>query len=287
MAAHEVQSGRLIEDARRRAESGDLDGAAEIFAGLVADGREQDRAQAAVGLAVVLEERGDVAGARAAARTALATGHPEYAAQAACHLARGFERDGLADQARAAWQAVIGVGTPAYLPAAHMALARLAAERGDDAEAESALRAALATGDPNAGSRAAQHLAEYLLAGGAPGEAADVLLAALDLPEIADAGRLRVLLGMAHLDMACAELAIAVETAGDADSVALAVELLARTLPLRGRDEDADVAWAYGLDHPDPSVAEQVALRLGRDPAAAEELAHRLDRDDPGNAPGV
>jgi hypothetical protein len=265
MAAREVQSGRPIDDARRRAESGDLDGAAEIFAALVADDQEADRAQAAVGLAVVLEERGDVAGARAAARTALATGHPEYAAQAACHLARGFERDLLPDQARAAWQAVIGVGTPAYLPAAHMALARIAAERGENAEAESALRAALATGDPKIGSRAAQHLAEYLLAEGAPGEAADVLLTALDLPEADDPGRLRVLLGIAHLDLACAEFAAAAETAQDADSVALAVELLARTLPLRGRDDDADTAWRYGLHHPDATVAEQVGLRLHRD----------------------
>jgi hypothetical protein len=170
-----------------------------------------------------------------------------------------------ADQARAAWQAVIGVGTPAYLPAAHMALARIAAERGENAEAESALRAALATGDPKIGSRAAQHLAEYLLAEGAPGEAADVLLTALDLPEADDPGRLRVLLGIAHLDLACAEFAAAAETAQDADSVALAVELLARTLPLRGRDDDADTAWRYGLHHPDATVAEQVGLRLHRD----------------------
>ncbi|WP_248958543.1 tetratricopeptide repeat protein [Sphaerisporangium perillae] len=265
MAAHEVESGRRIDDARRLAESGELEAAAEIFADLAADEREADRAQAAVGLALVLERRGDVAGARAAARTALATGHPEYAAQAACHLARGFEDEGMTDQARAAWQAVIGVGTPAYLPAAHLALARIAAGQGDDSEAEASLRAALATRDPKAGSLAAQRLAEYLLDVGEPGEAADVLIDALELPEVADPGRLRVLLGIAHLDMACGEFAVAAEGGGDTDGAALAIELLARTLPLRGRDADAEAVWAYGLGHPDESVAEQVRLRLRRD----------------------
>lgn len=265
MPAHEVQSGRTIDDARRLAESGELEAAAEIFAELVADEREADRAQAAVGLAVVLEQRGDVAGARAAARTALATGHPEYAAQAACHLARGFERDGLADQARAAWQAVIGVGTPAYLPAAHLALARIAEGLGDDGEAEASYRAALATRDPGAASLAAQSLGEFLLGEGSPGEAADVLIDALDVPEVADPGRLRVLLGIAHLDMACGEFAVAAEDGQDADGAALAIELLARTLPLRGRDADADAVWAYGLGHPDEGVAQQVRLRLNRD----------------------
>jgi tetratricopeptide (TPR) repeat protein len=265
MAAHELQSGRRIDDARRLAESGELDAAAEIFAELVADEQEADRAQAAVGLALVLEQRGDVPGARAAARTALATGHPEYAAQAACHLARGFERDGRDDQARAAWQAVLGVGTPAYLPAAHLALARIAAQHGEDTEAEAALRAALATRDPLAGSLAAQRLAEYLLAEGEPGEAADALIEALRLPDVADSGRLRVLLGIAHLDMACGEFTLAAEAGQDADSAALAIELLARTLPLRGRDADAEVVWTYGLEHPDEGVAEQVGLRLRRD----------------------
>ncbi|GII78861.1 hypothetical protein Sru01_38430 [Sphaerisporangium rufum] len=269
MAAHEVESGRPIDDARRLAEDGDLDAAAEIFTRLVADEGAADRAQAAVGLAVVLEKRGDLTGARAAARAALATGHPEYAAQAACLLARGFEREGLADQARAAWQAVIGVGTPAYLPAAHLGLARIAAEEDDGAVAEEELRAALATGDPEAGSHAAQMLAEHLLAAGEPGAAADALLDALALPGAADPGRLRVLLGMAHLDMACGEFAAAAGEPGDVDGAALAIELLARTLPLRGRDEDAEAVWSYGLDHPDEAVAEQVRLRLrrGDDPA--------------------
>ncbi|WP_181871472.1 hypothetical protein [Sphaerisporangium album] len=287
MAAHEVESGRRIDDARRLAESGELEAAAEIFADLVADDGEADRAQAAVGLAVVLEQRGDVAGARAAARTALATGHPEFAAQAACHLARGFEREDLGDQARAAWQAVIGIGTPAYLPAAHMALARIAARQGDDAAADAALRAALATRDPLVASRAAQALAERLLADGVPGEAADVILEALDVPGAADAGRLRVLLGMAHLDMACGEFAAAVEGAaegGDADGTALAIELLARTLPLRGRDDDAGAVWDYGLTHPDEAVAEQVRLRLARDEDPHADLDGQEDAGEPRGA---
>ncbi|GIH95558.1 hypothetical protein ACFFMN_06820 [Planobispora siamensis] len=254
---------RPLDTARRLAEDGDLDGAATIFAELAADPDEPDRAQAAVGLAVVLQERGDVPGARAAARTALATGHPEFAAQAACLLAGSFEREDLPDQARAAWQAALGLGNPAYLAPAHMALARLAT---GEQEARQALRAALATGDPEIGSRAAQRLAESFLQEGEAGLAADALLGALEIPEVADAPRLRVLLGIAHLELACAEFAAAVEEDGDdAETGALAIELLARTLPLRGRDEDAEQVWRYGLEHADERLAEEVRLRLDRD----------------------
>lgn len=252
---------RPLDTARKLAEGGDLDGAAVIFAELAADPQGPDRAQAAVGLAVVLEERGDVAGARAAARTALATGHPAFAAQAACLLARSFEREDLADQARAAWQAALGTGNPACVPLAHMGLARLAAGR---QEAEAALRAALATGDPEIASRAAQWLAELLLEEGEAGQAADALLDALSVPEVTDVARLRVLLGIAHLELACVELTRAVEEGGDAGTGALAIELLARTLPLRGRDEDAEQVWRYGLDSADEDLAEEVRLRLDR-----------------------
>ncbi|MGW5688561.1 hypothetical protein [Nonomuraea sp. NPDC003754] len=259
-----------LDRARRLAESGDLEGAAAIFAELAADPDGRDRAQAAVGLAVVLEERGDVAGARAAARAALATGHPEYAAQAACHLARGFEREGNAEQARGAWQAVIGMGAAAYLPLAHLALAHLAV---GEEEAERELRAAIAVGDPELSPRAAQELAELLLDTGEPGEAATVLVEALPLAEGAHEARLRVLLGIAHLELACAEFAGAVEAgqeAGqevghEAETSALAIELLARTLPLRGRGEAADEVWQYGLSHADEELAAQVRLRFDRD----------------------
>jgi predicted negative regulator of RcsB-dependent stress response len=264
MTAQELRPGRLIDDARRFAEAGDLDRAAAILMRLASDRGGPDQAQAAVGLAVVLGQRGDAEGARAAARAALATGHPEYAAQGACHLARGFESEGRHDQARAAWQAVVGLGTAGYLPMAHMALARLAAQEGDDARAEAELRAALATGDPEVGSRAAQDLAEYLLAGGEPGEAADVLIEALDAPGMADTARLRVLLGIAHLEMACGQFQGAVEDGADVETGALAIELLARTLPLRGRDADAETVWRYGLEHADERLSEEVRLRLGR-----------------------
>ena len=208
----EVQT-RPLDTARKLAEAGDLDGAATIFAELAADPAEPDRAQAAVGLAVVLEESGDVPGARTAARTALGTGHPEFAAQAACLLAGSFEREDLTDQARAAWQAALGVGNPAYVPLAHMALARLAT--GDYEEAEEELRAALATADPEIASRAAQRLAEVFLEEGEAGEAAEVLLEALSVPEAADVPRLRVMLGIAHLELACAEFSAAIEEGGD------------------------------------------------------------------------
>ncbi|KAA9378324.1 hypothetical protein F5972_15755 [Microbispora cellulosiformans] len=114
-----------------------------------------------------------------------------------------------------------------------------------------------------------EEMAERLLAESEPERAADVLLEALSVPAVADRARLRVLLGIAHLEMACAQFAGAVEEGRgegpDAETGALAIELLARTLPLRGRDADAETVWRYGLDHPDRALAEQVRLRLGRD----------------------
>lgn len=269
-----------LDVARRLAEDGDLDGAAAILAELAAaDG--PDRAQAAVGLAVVLDRRGDAEGARAAARTALATGHPEFAAQAACHLAQSFEREGRLEQARGAWQAVLGVGTPGYVPLAHLALARLAFEAGEYDEAEAGLRAAIDTsyeapqgggeaGEPGTSGaevrlHAAQQLADLLLERGEPGQAADVLLEALREAADDDVPRLRVQLGIAHLELACAEFAGAVEQGGEPQVSALAIELLARTLPLRGRDEDAERVWAYGLEHEDETLAAEVHLRYARD----------------------
>ncbi|MGW0810400.1 hypothetical protein [Nonomuraea sp. NPDC002799] len=255
-----------LDTARRLAEHGDLDGAAAILAELAADPDGPDRAQAAVGLAVVLEERGDVEAARVAARTALATGHPEYAAQAACHLAQGFEREGRTGQARAAWQAVLGMGTAAYVPLAHLALARLA-ESPEEAEKElrAAGPAAMAAGDDRLGAHAARRLADLLMEQGEPGEAAEVLLDALEAAPDEEVPGLRVQLGMAHLDLACAEFAETVEGGADARASALAIELLARTLPLRGREADAERVWSYGLEHADEALAAEVRLRYGRD----------------------
>ncbi|NUP38141.1 MAG: hypothetical protein HOY76_14280 [Streptomyces sp.] len=255
-----------LDTARRLAEGGDLEGAAAILTELVADPHSPDRAQAAVGLAVVLDERGDTDAARAAARTALATGHPEYAAQAACHLAQGFEREGRDDQARAAWQAVLGVGTPAYVPLAHLALARLA---GSPEEAEKELRAAaetgLSAGDTEVGAHAVRQLADLMLEHGEPGEAAGLLVDALEFAPERELPGLRVLLGIAHLELACAEFAEAVESGADPQTGALAIELLARTLPLRGRTEDAGRVWSYGLEHEDATMAAEVRLRFHRD----------------------
>ncbi|GAA3600004.1 hypothetical protein GCM10022419_099990 [Nonomuraea rosea] len=255
-----------LDTARRLAERGDLDGAAAILGELAADPADPDRAQAAVGLAVVLDERGDVEAARAAARTALATGHPEYAAQAACHLAQGFEREGRADQARAAWQAVLGVGTAAYVPLAHLALARLAMAADDPEQANGELRAAMAAGDDRVAAHAAQQLADLLLEHGQAGAAAEVIMDALEFAEAQDVPGLRVQLGIVHLELACAEFAETVEdVAADPQTSALAIELLARTLPLRGRPEDADQVWSYGLNHEDTALSAEVRLRYHRD----------------------
>jgi hypothetical protein len=81
-------------------------------------------------------------------------------------------------------------------------------------------------------------------------------------PPAADAAA-RVADGIAHLEQAIAAFA---EAAGSADSdiVPLAVELLARTLPLCERDEESAWAWEHGLQHPDPAVATAVRQRLRR-----------------------
>jgi hypothetical protein len=69
--------------------------------------------------------------------------------------------------------------------------------------------------------------------------------------------------GMGYLDQAIAAFSQACETA-DADIFPLAVELLARTLPLRGRDADAARVWQQGLEDPDPAVETAVRARLRR-----------------------
>jgi hypothetical protein len=167
-------------------------------------------------------------------------------------------------------------------PGRRLEQARRLAETGD-LDAAAAMFAELAA-DEEAPDRAeaaaglsdvAERMAVELLDEGEPAHAADVLLETLSIGAVADAARLRVLLGIAHLELACAEFAGAVEDGrweeGDAETGALAIELLARTLPLRGRDDDAETVWRYGLDHPDRVLAEQVRLRLGRDVRPAME----------------
>ncbi|HEY0718129.1 MAG TPA: hypothetical protein VGD68_10975 [Streptosporangiaceae bacterium] len=69
--------------------------------------------------------------------------------------------------------------------------------------------------------------------------------------------------GMGYLDQAIAAFSRGCES-GDADLVPLAVELLARTLPLRGRDNDAALVWQRGLEDPEPVVSAAVRTRLRR-----------------------
>jgi hypothetical protein len=142
------------------------------------------------------------------------------------------------------------------------AAAAIFAELAADAEAPDRAQAAAGL------SMVAERMAEQLLADGEPEQAADVLLEALSVPSVTEVARLRVLLGIAHLEMACGQFVAAVEESDEQtgpEPCALAIELLARTLPLRGRDADAETVWRYGLDHPDSAIADQVRLRLNRD----------------------
>ena len=79
---------------------------------------------------------------------------------------------------------------------------------------------------------------------------------------VADAAE-RVAEGIAHLEQAVAAFTDAAG-ATDADIAPLAIELLARTLPLCERDEESAWAWRQGLEHPDPAVAAAVRERLRR-----------------------
>lgn len=94
-------------------------------------------------------------------------------------------------------------------------------------------------------------------AGGAP--EADTPVAD---PPVTDAAR-RVADGIAHLEQAVAAFTEAAGSA-DADIAPLAIELLARTLPLCEREEESAWAWQHGLEHPDPAVAAAVRERLRR-----------------------
>jgi len=69
--------------------------------------------------------------------------------------------------------------------------------------------------------------------------------------------------GMRFLDQAIDAFSRGCEAA-DGDIAPLAIELLARTLPLRGRDADAALVWQRGLEDPDPAVETAVRARLRR-----------------------
>jgi hypothetical protein len=79
----------------------------------------------------------------------------------------------------------------------------------------------------------------------------------------------RVADGIAHLEQAIAAFTEAAGS-GDADIVPLAIELLARTLPLCERDEESAQVWEHGLGHPDPVIGEAVRDRLRRAFGTAE-----------------
>lgn len=79
----------------------------------------------------------------------------------------------------------------------------------------------------------------------------------------AEYGARRVADGIGHLDRAIEAFADAASSA-DPDILPLAIELLARTLPLCERDEESAMVWQSGLEHQDPAVAAAVRERLRR-----------------------
>ncbi|MDX6739970.1 tetratricopeptide repeat protein [Actinocorallia sp. A-T 12471] len=248
------------------AETGDLTGAATLFtAALEGSPAVADRAQAALGLAVVLDDLGDTEGARRADWAAIETGDPDYAPRAAYHLALSHERAGDPGGAAEAWRIVVASEHPAYLPAACLALAQLADDAGDADTAVGWWERVIDTGDAEYAPVAAHDLAQRLLEDGKPARAQRVLADALrgvDPGGYAYA-RLAVLIGLTHLDQAIGAFTAAVESTDAPDVAPLAVELLARTLRLRARDAEADSVWRAGLA--DPALADQVAARLQRD----------------------
>ncbi|GGV21864.1 hypothetical protein GCM10010182_50220 [Actinomadura cremea] len=272
----------LCEEARDLAERGESARAAALFERVLALGDTPYRARAALGLAVVLDDAGDTGRAREADRAAIATGDPEYGPRAAYHLALTHERAGEHELAAPAWRVVVDYGNPAYLPPAHLALARLADDAGDFDAARGHWEAVLATGDAEHGPPAAHDLAQRHLERGDPVRAQRVLTAGLKLIDRAAApyahARLAVTLGIACLDQAVAAFGAALGEPGepaDAEAGPLATELLARTLPLRGRDAEAREVWRRGLA--DPGTAAQVRARLRRDFAGDEEDADPAD----------
>ncbi|MBO2454059.1 tetratricopeptide repeat protein [Actinomadura barringtoniae] len=273
---------RLCEEARRLAEDGELGLAAQLFEQVVDLGDTPLRAQAALGLAVVLDDAGNVTAARAADRTAIATRDPEYGPRAAYHLALTHERAGEHGEAGPAWQMVVDFGNPAYMPPALLALARLADDGGDFDAARGHWEEAIATGDPEYGPVAAHDLAQRLLERGDPARAQRILTAGLKLIDRETApyaySRLAVAVGISYLDQAIGAFGAAL---GDGDEPAdpeigpLATELLARTLPLRGRGGEARDIWRRGLA--DTGVAGQVRARLRRDFGAEDDEVDPAD----------
>ncbi len=104
-----------------------------------------------------------------------------------------------------------------------------------------------------------------LLDQGDAAKAAEVFAVALDRLGAGHPGRGQLLggLGIARLEQALGAFAEAVQC-GDASVRPLAVELLARALPLRDRDDQAALVWQRGAADDDPQVAAAVRSRLRR-----------------------
>ncbi|ACY97991.1 MULTISPECIES: tetratricopeptide repeat protein [Thermomonospora] len=266
----------LCEQARLLAEGGRPAEAADLFRRALETGEGPVRPRAALGLAVVLDDVGDEAGARRADWIAIDSGDPEYGPRAAYHLALLHERAGEAEEAARAWRIVVDFGNPRYLPPALLALAQLADEAGDFETARRWWERTIDTGDPQYAPAAAHDLGRRLLERGEPARAQRVLAEALRMIDRESApyayARLATAVGIAYLDQAIGAFGAVLEdpeAAADPDIGPLATELLARTLPLRGRTEEAARVWAHGLAQ--PGVAEQVRARLRRDFAAGGE----------------
>lgn len=251
------------EEARRLATEGDLEAAERIFAEVVALGDTPARAQAAMGLAAVRYDLGDGPGAREADRIAIDTAHPEYAPRAACHLAMCAENEGATDEARAAWERVLAFGNAAYLPAAHYSLGHLAEQEGQEDAAIGHWRQAAASGDSHYAPLAAHALGARLLDDGDPAAAQRVFADVAGRLPPQEAARLWTSLAISHIEQAIAALGRALD-ADDPDVTPLAVELMARILPLRGHDDTAAQVWEHGLAHADQHVADDVRARLRR-----------------------
>lgn len=260
----------LCDRAAALAAAGDLAEAAALFRRAMDESAGEPRARAALGLAVVLDDAGDPVGARAADRAAIETGDPEYAPRAGYHLALAHEAAGEPAEAAAAWRRVLEFRNPRYLPPALLALARLADDAGDFEHAREQWLAAIDAGDPWCAADAAHDLARRLLDRGEPAAARRVLTAGLrqvDRDRAPDAhARLAAAIGIAYLDQAIGAFDAALADAAAADDgeiAALATELLARTLPLRDRGDEAAQVWSHGLA--DPLTADRVRARLRRD----------------------
>ncbi len=103
----------------------------------------------------------------------------------------------------------------------------------------------------------------WLLGRGEAAKAAEVFALALERLGAAQPGRGQLLggLGIARLEQALGAFAEALDC-GDASVRPLAVELLARALPLRDRDHEAALVWQRGVADDDPEVAGAVRARL-------------------------